>query len=101
MNTKNVNRDKYNNYTRHVETLKTATKNTKKEYLESIWDDAMEFQIVHEDKETWLEENNHMIQITGIKDSQRDIIVDLRQVMKNWENYITELYDGANRPVKH
>ena len=43
-------------------------------------------------------ENNCTIQITGIKDSQGDIIVDLRQVLKIWENYITEHYNGANRP---
>jgi hypothetical protein len=71
------------------------------EYLERIWEETIEFQTMHEDKETRLEENNHMIQITGIKDSQGDIIVDLRQVLKIWENYITELYDGANRPDNH
>jgi len=31
------------------------------------------------------------IQSTGIEDSQRNRIVDQRQVLKIWENYITEL----------
>ena len=38
------------------------------------------------------------IQSIGIKDSQRNRIVDQRQVLKIWENYITELYDRPNRP---
>ena len=34
-----------------------------------------------------------MIQTTGIKDSQGDIIVDQKLVLKIWENYTTGLYD--------
>jgi hypothetical protein len=41
---------------------------------------------------------NRGIQNIGIEDSQGNIIIDQRQVLKNWENYITELYDRANRP---
>ena len=33
-----------------------------------------------------------------IEDSQGNRIVDQRQVLKIWENYITELYDRPNRP---
>ena len=36
------------------------------------------------------------IQNIGIEDSHR--IVDQRQVLKIWENYVTELYDRPNRP---
>ena len=39
------------------------------------------------------------IQNIGIEDSQGNRIVDQRQVLKNWENYVTELYDRPNRPV--
>jgi hypothetical protein len=30
-------------------------------------------------------------------DCQGTIILDQRQVLKVWENYITDFYDGANR----
>ena len=36
------------------------------------------------------------IQNIGIEDSQRNRIVDQKQVLKIWENYIIELYD---RPI--
>ena len=38
------------------------------------------------------------IQNIGIKDSQGNRITDQKQVLKIWENYITELYDRSNRP---
>jgi hypothetical protein len=41
---------------------------------------------------------NHGIQNIGIEDSKGNIIVDKRQVLKIWENYITELYDQPNQP---
>ena len=31
-------------------------------------------------------------------DSQGNRIVDQKKVLKNWENYVTELYDRPNRP---
>jgi len=34
----------------------------------------------------------------GIEDSQVNRIVELSQVLKIWENYITEIYDRTNRP---
>jgi hypothetical protein len=37
------------------------------------------------------------IQNIGIKDSQGNRIVDQRQVLKIWENYVTELYE---RPIR-
>jgi len=33
-----------------------------------------------------------------IEDSQGNRIVEQSQVLKTWENYITELYDQPNRP---
>jgi len=39
------------------------------------------------------------IQNTGIEDSQGNRIVEQSQVLKIWENYITELHDRPNRPV--
>ena len=38
------------------------------------------------------------IQSIGIEHSQGNRIVDQRQELKIWENYITELYDRTNRP---
>ena len=38
------------------------------------------------------------IQNIGIEDSQGNIIVQQSQVLKIWDNYITELYDRPNRP---
>ena len=38
------------------------------------------------------------IQNIGIEDSQGNGIVEQSQVLKIWENYITELHDQPNRP---
>jgi len=38
------------------------------------------------------------IQNTGIEDSQGNRIVHQKQVLKIWENYVTELCDPPNRP---
>ena len=38
------------------------------------------------------------IQNIGIEDSQVNRIVDQKQVLKIWENYVTELKDRPNRP---
>ena len=39
---------------------------------------------------------NHGIQNIWIEDSTRNIIVGRGQVLRIWENYITELYDQYN-----
>jgi hypothetical protein len=77
--------------------LKRDTDNAKKEYLESISDEIIEFQRTgHYDlmyiktKELGWKEN-HGIQNIGIEDSQENIIIDQRRVLQIWENYITEL----------
>jgi hypothetical protein len=38
------------------------------------------------------------IQNIGIEDSRGNRIVQQSQVLKIWENYITELYDRPNQP---
>jgi hypothetical protein len=41
---------------------------------------------------------NRGIQNMWIEDSKRNIIVGRGQVLRIWENYITELYDQSNWP---
>jgi hypothetical protein len=41
---------------------------------------------------------NQGIQNIDIEDSQWNRILDQRQVLKIWENYVTDLYDRTNRP---
>jgi ribonuclease HIII len=48
-------------------------------------------------KELGWKENNR-IQNTSIEESQENIIIDQRQVLNIWENYITERYNQVNRP---
>jgi hypothetical protein len=86
-------------YRRLRNELKRATDKAKKEYLESICDKIMEFQrrghndlIYVKTKELDWKENRETQNI-GIEDSKGSILVDNRQVLKIWENYITELYD--------
>lgn len=45
---------------------------------------------------SWKE--NDRIQNIGIEGSRGNIIVDKRQALKIWQNYITELCDRHNRP---
>jgi coenzyme F420-reducing hydrogenase alpha subunit len=84
--------------------LKKASDNAKKEYLESICDEIMEFQRTGRNDLMYMKtkelgwKEDHGIQNIGIKDSQGNITIDQRQVLQIWENYISELYDGANRP---
>ena len=81
--------------------MKRATDNAKKEYLENICNEITEFQrtggydlMYMKTKELGWKENQG-IQNTGIEDSQGNRIVEQSQVLKIWENYITELH---NRP---
>jgi hypothetical protein len=46
-------------------------------------------------KELDRKENNG-IRTVGIEDSQGNMIVDQKQVLKIWEIYVEELYDRAN-----
>ena len=93
------------NYRRLRNELKRATDNAKKEYLENICNEIMEFQrtgrynlMYMKTKElAWKETQG--IQNIGIEDSQGNNIVEQSQVLKIWENYIAELHDRPNRPV--
>ena len=84
--------------------MKRATDNAKKEYLENICNEIMEFQrtgrydlMYMKTKELdWKETQG--IENIGIEDSQGNRIVEQSQVLKIWENYITELYVRPNRP---
>ena len=101
---KNVNtEDGRKNYRMLRNELKRATDNAKKEYLENICNE-MEFQrtgcydlMYMKTKELGWKETQG-IQNIGIEDSQGNRIVEQSQVLKIWENYITELYNQPNRP---
>jgi hypothetical protein len=97
---KNVNNEEgRKNYRRLRNELKKATDNAKKEYLESIYDEILEFKragrydLMHKKTKELGWKENHGIQNVRIEDSQGNIIIDQRRVLQNWENYITELYD--------
>ena len=84
--------------------FKRATDNAKKEYLENICNEIMEFQrtgrcdlMYMKTKERGWKETQG-IQNIGIEDSQGNRIVQQNQVLKIWENYITELQGRPNRP---
>ena len=69
----------------------------KRNIFENICDEIMEFQgtgcydlMYMKTKELGWKET-HVIQNIGTEDSQRNRIVDQSQVLKIWENYITEL----------
>jgi hypothetical protein len=81
-----------------------ATEKAKKGYLGSISDEIIAFQkkrgrydlMYKKEKELgW--KDNQGIRTIDIEDSQRNIIIDQRHVLKIWQTYITELYDRTNR----
>jgi len=102
---KNVNTEEgRKNYRRLRNELKRATDNAKKEYLENICNEIMDFQRTgHYDlmymktKELGWKETQG-IQNIGINVSQGNRILEHSQVLKIWRNYITELHDLPNRP---
>ena len=79
--------------------MKRATDNAKEKYLENICNEIMEFQrtglydlmYMMTNELGWKETQG--IQNIGIEDSQGNRIVEQSQVLKIWENYITELHD--------
>jgi hypothetical protein len=102
---KNVNtKEGRKNYRRPRNELKRVTNNAKKEYLENMRNEIMEFQ------RTWRYDLMYMktkelgwketqgIQNIGIEDSQGNRIAEKSQVLKIWGDYITELHDRPNRP---
>jgi hypothetical protein len=93
---KNVNTEEgRKNYRSLRNELKRATDNAKKEYLENICNEIMEFQrtkrydlMYIKSKELGWKETQG-IQNIGIEDSQGNKIIEQSQVLKIWENYIT------------
>jgi hypothetical protein len=92
------------NYKRLNNVLRRTTDKAKLEYLESKCDEIMELQrtgrydlMYRKAKELYRKENNG-IRTLGIEDSQGNMIVDQKQVLKIWEVYAEELYEGAYRP---
>jgi len=95
---KNVNTEESRtNYRRLRNKLKRATENAKKEYVENIRNEIMEYQrtgrydlmYVKTKELSWKE--TQVIQNIDIEDSQGNRILDQTQVLQIWENYITEL----------
>ena len=94
---KNVNNvEGKKNYRRLKNELKRATDNAKTEYLENICNESMDLQrtvsydlMYMKTKEIGWQETQG-IQNIGIEDSRLNIIVELSQVVKIWENYITQ-----------
>jgi hypothetical protein len=91
-------------YRRLRNKLKRATDNAKKEYLEKTCNEIMGFQrtgrydmMYLKTKELGWKESQGIQNICN-EDSQGNRIVEQNQVLKIWENYITELYDRPNRP---
>ena len=101
---KNVNTEEgRRKYRRLRNELKRATEKAKKEYLENACTEIMEFHrtgrydlMYMKTKELGWKETQG-IQNIGSEDSQGNRIVDQKQVLKIWENYVTELYDRPNR----
>jgi len=105
MKWKNVNTEEgRRNYRGLRNELKRATEKAKKEYLENTFKKIMEFHrtgrcdLMYMKIEELGWKKTQGIQNIGIEDSQGNRIVDQRQVLKIWENYVTELYDRPNRP---
>jgi hypothetical protein len=101
---KNVNSEEgRRNYRRLRNKLRRATEKAKMEYLEDAFTGIMEYHrtgrydlMYMKTKELGWKETQ-AIQNIGIEDSQGNIIVDQKQVLKIWENYVTKLYDRPNR----
>jgi hypothetical protein len=79
--------------------LRRATDKAKLEYLESKCDEIAELQragqydLMHRKAKELDRKENNGIRTVGIEDSQGNMIVDQKQVLKIWETYVEELYD--------
>jgi len=87
------------NYGRLRNELKRATDNARKEYLENICNEIVEFQrtwrydLMYMKKKELGWKDTQGIQNNGIEDSQGNIIVEQSQVLKILENYTIDLID--------
>jgi len=79
--------------------LKRTKDNAKNEYLEKMCNGIMEFQGTGRYDLMYMKKNElgwketQVVQNIGIEDSQGNRIIEQSQVLKIWENYVTELYD--------
>ena len=82
-----------NNYIRLMNKLKIVTDKAKKD-SQMWWDQGISknrtsrYNILQGEELEWKE--NHEIQNIAIEESKGNIITDRRQVLKIWENYVTE-----------
>jgi len=82
--------------------LKRDTDNAKKEYLENICNEIMEFQRTGRYDFMYMKtkglgwKETQGIQTIGIEDFQANRKVEQSQVLKIWDNYMTELRDRTN-----
>jgi hypothetical protein len=97
---KNVNTEKGKKIYRKLRNeLKRATHNAKKEYFENICNEIMAFQrtgrydLIYIKTKVLGWKGTQGIQNIGIENSQGNIRVEQSQVLKIWENHITELHD--------
>jgi len=102
---KNVNTEEGRRNCRRLRNeLKRDIEEAKKEYFENTCTQIMEFHrtgrydLMYMTKNELGWKDTQGIQNIGFVDSQGNRIVDQRQVLKIWENYVTELYDRPNRP---
>ena len=82
--------------------MKRDTDNAKKEYLENICNEIMEFQRTGRYDFMYMKtkglgwKETQGIQTIGIEDFQANRKVEQSQVLKIWDNYMTELRDRTN-----
>ena len=91
------------NYRRMRNESKRAMDKAKKQYLKRIHEEIMEFKRTGSTDSMYMNtkelgwKENHGIQNICIEDAEGNIIVDKRQDLKIWENYITMLYNQTNQ----
>ena len=102
---KNVNIEEgRRKYRRLRKELKRATEKIKKEYLENTCNEMKEihrtghYDLMYMKKKRTSLEGYQMDSKYWHRRPQGNRIVDRRQMLKIWENYVTELYDRPNRP---
>jgi len=100
---KNVNTEEFRkNYRRLRNELKRATENVKNEYIENINNEIMDFHraglydLIYIKIKVLGSKEIQVIQNIGSEGSQGNRIIEQCQVLKIWENYITELHDRPN-----
>jgi hypothetical protein len=84
--------------------LRRAADKAKLKYIDSKCDEITELQrtgrcnLMNRKAKEFDRKETNGIQTVGIENSQGNVIVDKKQVLKMWEIYVEELYDRDNRP---